>query len=86
MGLQAEGLQSLLAERAAVDAEVQSLIGMSSLKAFLKQMRAKVEFVGRGAAPIPGARNLTPRAVSPKSHFFGLLHTHHSTTQQTQHQ
>ena len=51
LGLQAEGLQSLLAERAAVDAEVQSLIGMSSLKAFLKQMRAKVEFVGRGADP-----------------------------------
>jgi len=51
LGLHAEGLQSLLAERAAVDAEVRELIGMTPLKHFLAQMRAKVEFVGRGADP-----------------------------------
>ena len=51
LGLQAEGLQSLLAERAAVDSEVRALVGMGALKSFLVQMRAKVEFVGRGADP-----------------------------------
>jgi hypothetical protein len=35
-------LQSLLAERAAVDAEVAGLIGMAPLKRYLAELRAKV--------------------------------------------
>ena len=42
LGLQAHGLQSLLAERAAVDAEVAGLIGMAPLKRYLAELRAKV--------------------------------------------
>jgi len=51
LGLQAHGLMSLLAERAAVDAEVERLIGMAPLKRFLCELRAKVEFVERGGDP-----------------------------------
>ena len=51
LGLQAHGLMSLLAERSAVDAEVQALVGMAPLKRFLTELRAKVEFVERGGDP-----------------------------------
>jgi hypothetical protein len=51
LGVHAHGLASLVAERAAVDAEIRSLVGMGSLKAFLSSLRAKVEFVAKGADP-----------------------------------
>ena len=51
LGLQSHGLMSLLAQRAAVDAEVGELVGMAPLKRFLEELRAKVEFVGRGGDP-----------------------------------
>jgi transcriptional regulator with AAA-type ATPase domain len=51
LGLQAHGLASMLAARAAVDAEVRALVGMDGLKAFLGRLRAKVELVERGADP-----------------------------------
>jgi hypothetical protein len=51
LGLASEGLDSLLAERACVDREIGALVGMGSLKAALAELRAKVEFVGRGADP-----------------------------------
>ena len=35
----------------AVDAEVGALVGMGPLKRWLAELRAKVEFVGRGADP-----------------------------------
>ena len=47
----AQGLQSLLVQRRAVEAEVTTLVGMAPLKAFLAEMRAKVEFVQRGGDP-----------------------------------
>ena len=51
LGLASEGLDSLLAERAAVDREIAALVGMAPLKACLAELRAKVEFVARGADP-----------------------------------
>ena len=51
LGLASEGLDSLLAERAAVDDEIEALVGMAPLKACLVELRAKVEFVARGADP-----------------------------------
>ena len=42
---------SLRAEREAVEATVSELVGMRALKTFLLQLRAKVEFVARGADP-----------------------------------
>lgn len=42
LGLEAAGLPSLLAERHAVQAEVESLVGMTPLKHFLRELCAKV--------------------------------------------
>lgn len=50
-GLEAEGLQSLLAERQQTEAEVSELIGMAPLKTFLKELKAKVDFVQSGGDP-----------------------------------
>ena len=51
LGFASSGLDSLLAERAAVDEEIRGLVGMAPLKAMLVELRAKVEFVSRGADP-----------------------------------
>ena len=50
-GLETQGLQSLLAERQATEAEVAELIGMAPLKAFLRELKAKVDFVQGGGDP-----------------------------------
>lgn len=52
LGLDSQhGLASLLDQRREVEAELAGLTGMGALKAFLSQLRAKVEYVQRGGDP-----------------------------------
>ena len=51
LGVESEGLQSLLAKRREVEEEVSQLVGMAPLKAFLAELNAKVTYVERGGDP-----------------------------------
>ena len=72
LGLEAAGLPSLLAERHAVQAEVEALVGMVPLKHFLHELRAKV------VCPQPTSKAAIHRAASLSviSHPPGTLSPH----------
>ena len=75
LGVESEGLQSLLAKRREVEEEVSQLVGMAPLKAFLAELNAKVTYVERGGDPrlLEGCLNVVLTGESWDASRTGLL-------------
>ena len=71
-----QGLESLLAQRRLVDSELSSLVGMASLKSFLADLRAKVEYVHSGGDPrlLEGCLNVILTGAVSKVMLLGICY------------